>query len=156
MTKPLHIVVIVILLAVGALYWYAHNQEERYGLAAGAWLRSAMTDIGSWEGAALKRQLAPEALAVIDDAHIDALVARYRDLGPFESLSEVQFGRLAAALSLLGGHTLLGYSGVARFEHGSAPFTATLVVRDEQFRFYNINFGEPQRGAPAASPAPAQ
>lgn len=153
--NPLHAITIVILLAVGALYWYAWQQQERYDAAANAWLRSALADIGSWQRSALQRHLAPEALAAIDDAHMDALVARYRELGAFESMSDVQFGRLAAALSFLGGHTLLGYSGVARFRHGSAHFTATLIVRDDSFRFYNINFGELQR-SDSSGTAPAQ
>lgn len=155
LSKPLHAATVIILLAVGALYWYASNQEQRYDAAATAYLRGAMADIGSWEGAALRRQLAPEALAAIDDAHIDALVARYRELGSFEALNDLQFGRLAAALSIFGSRTLLGYSGQVRFHHGSAHFTAVLVVRDEGFRLYNINFGEPQRDAAAATAPPS-
>lgn len=144
--KPLHALTLVILVAVGALYWYARNQQERYDMAASAYLRSAMADIGSWEAAALRRQLAPEALAAIDNAHMEALVARYRALGAFSGVGDLQFSRLTAALSLLSGNTLLSYSGQARFRNGSAHFTATLILRDEQFRLYNINFGDPRQG----------
>ena len=150
LNRPLHLATIVILIAVGGLYWYAHSQQQRYDEAASAWLRGAMTDIASWQAAALRRQLAPEALAAIDDAHMEALVARYRELGAFVDMTDVQFGTLTAALSLLSGNTLLSYSGQVRFQNGSAHFTATLVHRDDQFRLYNINFGEPQlRGEPA-------
>lgn len=150
LNKPLHLITIVILIVVGGLYWHAHSQQQRYDEAARAWLRGAMADIASWQGAALRRQLAPEALAAIDDAHMEALVARYRELGAFVDMTDVQFGTLTAALSLFGGNTLLSYSGQVRFENGSAHFTATLVQRDQQFQLYNINFGEPQlRGEPA-------
>lgn len=149
LANPLRLATIVILIAVGGLYWYAHSQQQRYDETARAWLRGAMTDIASWQGAALRRQLAPEALAAIDDAHVEALVARYRELGGFVDMTDVKFGTLTAALSLLSGNTLLSYSGQVRFQSGSAHFTATLVHRDEQFRLYNINFGEPQlRGEP--------
>lgn len=150
LNKPLHVVTVIILVVVGALYWYARNQQERYDVAASAYLRSAMADIGSWESSALQRQLAPEALAAIDGAHMEALVTRYRSLGAYAELRDLQFGRLAAALSLLSGNTLLSYSGQARFQNGSAHFTATLIHRDNQFRLYNINFGDPQRSGEQA------
>jgi hypothetical protein len=153
-TKPLHLVTIVILIAVGGLYWYAHSQQERYDEAASAWLRGAMADIASWQGEALQRQLAPEALAAIDQAHIEALVARYRVLGGFVAMSDVQFGTLTAALSAFSGDTLLSYSGQVKFQNGSAHFTATLVHRDDRFRFYNLNFGEPQMRVEGTTPQP--
>lgn len=148
--KPLHLVTVIILVLVGSLYWYSGSQQERYDAPASAYLRAALTDIASWDSAALRRQLAPEASAAIDDAQMQALMARYRELGAFEDVTELHFGRLAAALSLLGGHTLLSYSGQARFANGTTPFTATLVHRDAQFRLYNLNFGELQmRGGSA-------
>lgn len=153
LNKPLHAITIVILIAVGGLYWYAGAQQQRYDEAASAYLRSAMTDIASWQAAAFRRQLAPEALAAIDDAHMDALVARYSGLGEFADTTDVQFGKLTAALSLFSGNTLLSYSGQVRFRNGTAHFTATLIHRDGQFRLYNINLGEPQL---QAAPAPAQ
>jgi hypothetical protein len=153
--KPLHVITVIILVAVGALYWYAHTQQQRYDGAASAYLREALTDIASWEPAALRRQLAPEALAAIDDTHMQALVERYRPLGAFAEVKELQFGTLTAALSLFSGHTLLSYSGQVRFANGTAHFTATLVLRDERFRLYNINFGEPQPGAAQTAPAAA-
>jgi hypothetical protein len=153
LNKPLHLVTVIILIAVGSLYWYARSQQQRYDEAASAYLRSAMADIGTWQSAALRRQLAPEALAAIDDAHMDALVARYSALGQFAEITDLQFGTLTAALSFFSGNTLLSYSGQVRFQNGSAHFTATLIQRDEQFRLYNINFGEPQLRAESA-PAP--
>jgi hypothetical protein len=151
--KPLHLVTLVILIAVGSLYWYAHTQQQSYDEAGRAYLRSAMKDIASWESAALRRQLAPEALAAIDDAHMDALVTRYRELGEFVEMTDVQFGTLTAALSAFSGNHLFSYSGQVRFRNGSAHFTATLIHRDDQFLLYNINFGEPQQ---RTEPAPTQ
>lgn len=151
--KPLHVATLIILIVVGGLYWYAREQEHRHGEAASAYLRAALTDIGSWNSDALRRQLAPETLAAIDAAHMEALVSRYRELGPFVAVDDPRFGTLTAALSLLGGNALLSYSGRARFQNGSAHFTATLIRHDARFRLYNLNFGEPQRTG-ASSPAP--
>jgi hypothetical protein len=144
LSKPLHIAVLVILLVVGALYWYSAQQQQRYDSEAGAYLRTAVADISTWQSDALQHQLAPEALAVIDKSQLDALMVHYQTLGVLVSLEQLQFGRLAAALSLFSSSTLLSYSGQARFQNGTAHLTATLVVRDGQFRLYNINFGEPE------------
>jgi hypothetical protein len=144
LSKPLHAAVLVTLLVVGALYWYSGQQQQRYDAQASAYLRSAMVDISSWQAAALRRQLAAEALAAIDKAQLAALLQRYQLLGAFIDVDNLQFGRLAAALSLFSGDTLLSYSGQARFQNGNAHITATLVLRDGHFQLYNINFGEPE------------
>jgi len=143
-SKPLHAAVLVTLLLVGALYWYSGQQQQRYDAQASAYLRGALADISGWQAVALQRQLAAEALAAIDKTQLDALLQRYRPLGTFVDLESLQFGRLAAALSLFSGDTLLSYSGQARFQNGNAHFTATLVLRDGHFKLYNINFGEPE------------
>lgn len=142
--KPLHAITLALLLIIGALYWYTGQQQERYDAAATQYLRSAFADIGSWERAALQRQLADEALAALSAEQLDAIAARYRPLGGFVQLGEVTFTRLTSALSLLGRTRLLSYHGSAQFEHGSADFTATLVIRDNGFRFYNLSFSSPQ------------
>lgn len=142
--KPLHLAIIVILLIVSAFYFYAGRQQERFNDAAVDYLRQALTDIGSWQPQALRRQFASEANAAVDDAQLRSLVERYRPLGAFKSLEEPQFARLTAALSLFHRDTLLSYSALARFEHGSAQVTATLVQRDGRFQLYNFNLGSPQ------------
>lgn len=144
LSKPLHIFMLIMLLIVGGLYWYAGQQQQRYDVAASAYLRSAIADISSWQADALQRQLAEEAWAAIDNAQRDALIMRYQPLGALLSIEELQFGRLAAALSLFSNRTLLSYSGLAHFQNGSAHLTATLVLRDGRFQLYNINFGEPE------------
>ncbi len=143
LNRPLHVVVLIILLCVGVLYWYASQQQQRYDATASSYLRSAVTEISTWQAPALQHQLDADALVAIDKTQLDALLIRYRSLGELIDIDELQFGRLAAALSLFSSNTLLSYSGQARFQNGSAHLTATLIVRDGQFRLYNINFGEP-------------
>ncbi len=134
----------IILCVVGGLYWYSGVQQQRYDESATQYLRAAFADIGSWQRAALQRQLADDALRTMSDAQLDAIAARYRPLGNFAQLHEVQFARLTAAMSLLGRHRLLSYHGSAQFQHGNADFTATLVIRDDGFRLYNLSFSSPQ------------
>lgn len=150
--KPLQLIVLIILCVVGGLYFYAGNQQQRYDAAATRYLQSAFADIGSWQRAALQRQLADEARRTLSDAQLDAVVDRYRALGEFVQLGDMEFSRLTAALSLLGRNRLLSYHGSAQFQHGTANFTATLLVgkdihndiHDGDFRLFNLSFSEPQ------------
>jgi hypothetical protein len=153
--KPLQLIVLIILGVVGGLYWYAGNQQQRYDAAATAYLRSAFTDIGSWQRAALQRQLAEEARRTLNDEQLDAIVARYRALGTFAQLGDMEFSRLTAALSLLGRNRLVSYHGSAQFQHGTANFTATLLIHDDQFRLYNLSFSAPQLQGPQPNGLPA-
>ncbi len=141
--KPLQAIIIAILLAVGALYWYAGQQERHYDPAAQRYLRQALNDFGSWQRANIKKQLAPQTLAAIDDKQLDALIDRYRALGAFKQIDDLQFARLTAALSFFSSDILLSYHGTAVFEHGSATLTTTLVARDGQLQIYNFSFGAP-------------
>jgi hypothetical protein len=142
--KPLHLAIILILVVVGGLYLYSDRQKQRYDVEAGIYLRSALADIGSWDAAALRRHFASEANAAVTDAQLQAMLQRYRPLGAFQRLDDLEFTRLTAALSLFSGNTLLSYSAQARFRNGSAHIAATLVRRDGQFQLYNFNLSTPQ------------
>lgn len=146
--KPLQLIVLIILCVVGGLYFYAGSQQQRYDESATQYLRTAFKDIGSWQRAALQRQLADEARRTLNEAQLDAIVERYRSLGEFNKLGDIEFSRLTAAMSLLGRHRLLSYHGSAQFQHGTTNFTATLLVpkdiHDNEFRLYNLSFSAPQ------------
>lgn len=141
--KPLHAIIFAFLFVVGALYWYSGQQEQHYDAAARRYLQQALTDIGSWQRAALKRQLAEPALQTIDDKQLDALIERYRGLGAFKRVDDLQFSRLTAALSFFNSNILLSYHGTAVFDNGNAPLTATLIVGGGGFQLYNFSFGSP-------------
>jgi hypothetical protein len=147
--KPLHAIVIAILFVVGALYWYATQQEQHYGPAAQRYLREALTDIGTWQREKIKRHLAPQTLAAIDDKQLDALIGRYRELGAFKRIDDLQFARLTAALSFFSSSILLSYHGTVVFEHGGATLTITLIAREGRLQIYNFSFGSPRFGAVA-------
>ena len=142
--KPLHLIIILILAVVAGLYFYAGRQQERFDADATAYLRNALVDIGSWQPRAIRAQLAGEASAAVSDEQLDALVQRYRALGPFKSLEDPQFARLSSALSVFHRDPLLSYSALAHFQNGSAQITATLVLHDGQFKLYNFNLSSPQ------------
>lgn len=142
--KPLHTVIVVIMLAVGGLYLYGGHQQQRHDEAARAYLQQALSDISRWEPGSLDQHLAAAARAAVTKEQQQALLDRYRPLGALRSIQDVRYERLAATLSLFSGHTLLGYSAEARFENGTAHLTATLVEEDGRLRLYNFNLSTPR------------
>ncbi len=147
--KPLRILIIVALFAAGLLYWYSGQQEAHYDAAAQRYMHEALRDIGSWQRDNIKHHLTPAALATIGDAQIDALIQRYRSLGAFKRIDDVQFARLTAALSFFSSNILLSYHGTARFDNGNATLALTLIVSGGRFQIYNFSFGSPQITAAA-------
>lgn len=142
--KPLHTIIVVLLCVVGGLYWYSYQQEEHYDAAAQRYLRQALTDISAWQRDTVKKHLTPQTLAAIDDAQLDALIERYRELGTFQRIDDLQFARLTAALSFFNSNILLSYHGNVRFEHGSASLAITLIPSNGGFQIYNFSFGSPE------------
>lgn len=147
--KPLRIIIIAALFAVGLLYWYSGEQQAHYDAAAQRYMQQALTDISSWQRDNIKQHLTPVALANIDDKQIDALIERYRELGAFKRIDDVQFARLTAALSFFSRNILLSYHGDVYFEHGNASLALTLIVSDGRFQIYNFSFGSPQVRTPS-------
>ncbi len=143
--KPLHLAVLLILVVAGALYLYAMQQERRHDAAARDYLQQALAEVANWQPQSLRRHLAPAAQQAVSDEQLDALVERYRELGSFRRIDELRFTRLTAALSLLKGDTLLGYSGTVHFEHGSAHLSAMLQVDAQGYHLYNFNLSTPQQ-----------
>lgn len=142
--KPLQIIILIALFAAGLLYWYSGQQQAHYDVAAQRYLQLALTDISTWQRDNIKRHLTPAALANIDDKQIDALIERYRNLGTFKRIDDVQFARLTAALSFFSSNILLSYHGTARFEQGNASLAITLIAAEGRFQIYNFSFGPPQ------------
>lgn len=142
--KPLRIIIIVALFTVGLLYWYSGQQQAYYDVAAQRYMQQALSDIATWQRDKIKPHLTPAALANIDDKQIDALIERYRELGAFKRIDDVQFARLTAALSFFSSNILLSYHGTAYFEHGNASLAITLIASEGRFQIYNFSFGSPQ------------
>lgn len=142
--KPLQIIIVIALFAVGLLYWYSGQQRDHYDVAVQRYMQQALNDIGSWQRPNIKKHLTPAALANIDDKQIDALIERYRELGGFKRVDDLEFARLTAALSFFSSNILLSYHGNAIFEHGNASLAITIIVSDGRFQIYNFSFGSPQ------------
>jgi hypothetical protein len=143
--KPLHLTLLLVLLAAGGLYLYAMQLERRHDAAARDYLQRTLAEVANWQPQSLRRHLAPAAQQAVTDEQLDALVERYRELGGYRRIDDLQFARLTAALSLLGGNTLLGYSGTVRFEQGSAHLSAVLLVDAQGYHLYNFNLSSPQQ-----------
>lgn len=154
--KPLQIIIVIALGVVGLLYWYSGQQEQHYDASAQRYMQQALGDISSWQREKIKMHLAPAARANIEDQQIDALIERYRGLGTFKQIDDVQFARLTAALSFFNSNILLSYHGQALFEYGNVSLTLTLVVSNGNFQIYNFSFGAPQIHTPPTVVAPAK
>ena len=74
-----------------------------------------------WQREALQRQLAPMTLAASMMRSWTQSIERYRALGEFKRVDDLQFARLTTMLSLLA-ETLLSYHGNVQFQHGNARF----------------------------------
>lgn len=145
--QPLNLAILLVFVIAGGLYLYAAKLEQRHDAAARHYMETALADISRWQPAALRHHLADAAQATVDEEQLRALVERYRPLGAFRALDEPRFAWLTAALSLLGGDTLLGYSAQVHFDNGSARLSAVLVVTGADYRFYNFNLSTPELAA---------
>ena len=157
--KPLHAIIIVFLFSAGALYWYSYQQEQHYDAAAQRYVQQALRDFSSWQRENFKQHLAPQTLAAIDDAQLDALIERYRELGAFKRVDDLQFARLTTMLSFFGSNILLSYHGNVIFDNGSASLATTLIASDGRLQIYNFSFGAPQikpvlNSPPSTNPLP--
>ncbi|MDX9873947.1 MAG: hypothetical protein RBS88_03480 [Spongiibacteraceae bacterium] len=152
MRSPLHITVIIMLGLVATFFLASERRETAYQEASSRYLAAALQDISRWETSALLRYLAPEARRTVTGQQLETLIARYRVLGEFERLSELELQRLSILSGWFGGPRLLGYRGEARFANGTAHLTATLKVDDDAgLSIYNLNFSSPLlETAPAA------
>lgn len=147
--KPINVAIVLALVILAAIWLHTGQLQRQHETAAHRYLEHALADISRWQPAALRSQLSEAARQAVDEAQLAALMERYRPLGEFHSLQGIEFMRLTAALSLLGGDTLLGYSGEAHFAHGSARLSAVLVVTADGYRLHNFNLSSPE-----LSPAP--
>jgi len=146
--KPLHLAMLVVLAIAAALYLYSMQIEKRYDDGARNYLQRTLADVSNWQPQTLRRHLAPAAQQAVSEEQLTALVQRYATLGAYRRIDDLRFARLTAALSLLKGDTLLGYSGTVHFEQGSAHLSAMLQVESGQYHLYNFNLSTPQTSTP--------
>lgn len=138
--RPLHLGIIFALCLFALLYWQTGEQEKYYAESAAPWFEQSLSEISSWEKAALLRHLSAEAQATISNEQVNKLLDHYRPLGALQSMDPPLFSRLTAALSILGAKRV-SYSTRAVFENGSAIVTATLLDSNGSYSFYNLNIG---------------
>lgn len=143
----LRIFIIASLVLFGSLYYYSGEVEDHYQDNAQRYLEQTLTDIASWQPAALKAHLAEETLQQVSDDQLRNLADQYRHLGAFQDMAPAQLSRLSAALSLFSDKPRLSYTSRVRFAAGSATMTATLTLEDQHFKFYNLNLGEAEKSA---------
>ena len=134
----LRLIVFIMMTLVVMLYFYTSQQKTYYQRTALPAVGQILTDISSWEKQALLRNLTPEAQQTVSDAQLEELLNRYRQLGRFRSLEELDFSRTVSAFSLFG-EKRVNYSGTANFDAGLVNVNITLVARGGFFLIYNFS-----------------
>ncbi len=140
-TSTLRGISIVLLIIFGTLYFYTGQQKEYYEKTALPAISGILKEISQWEKNGLLAYLAPEAKQTITEDNLARLLNHYRQFGAFKSVGELQFSRLASALSLFG-QRRVSYSGIAQFENGPVNLTITLNQTGNGFLIYNLSLTE--------------
>jgi len=142
MSTQLRAICFVFLLIAGALYFYTGKQADHHNATAPSQIAYMLADIDSWEEADLRKHLSQEAKDVITSEQLANVLAFFRPLGRFQKIEELQFSKLASALSLFG-KKYISYSGFAVFRGGRAEMTITLVQENNRLKISNINMTSP-------------
>jgi hypothetical protein len=126
----------LLILSIG-LYFYTDNQQKYYDFYAKPAAKEILKDISSWQEDALLKHLSKEARNTLNDQQLLQLLNHYRQFGELQSLQELQFSRLASALSVFGSKRI-NYQTTAIFTNGEANVNLTLISEDEQYKIYNL------------------
>ena len=137
-TSTLRAISVVLLLLFAATYFYTDRQEQHHQKTALPAAKSLLSTISVWEKQTLLEHLAGEAKNSLSDQQLEKLMSHYRQFGRFISADNLNFSKLASALSLFGPHRV-NYSGTAAFENGAAHVNITLTENDNSFLIYNIS-----------------
>ncbi len=123
------------------LYFYTNNQKDYYDAQAKPAAQQMIIAISGWQKSALTNHLSEQALQTLNDQQLDKLLTHYRQFGQLQSLQELQFSRLASALSLFG-QRHINYQADAVFSSGSAHINLTLIPHDSGYKIYNFTISK--------------
>ncbi len=136
-TEQLRMVSLILLTLFFALYFYTDRQQEIHDRSARPAAERLLRDISQWDKALLLEQLSREARASTSDRQLDQLLEHYRGFGELQSIGELQFSKLASALSLFGDDKI-NYEGTATYSSGPVNINITLVPEGSGYKVYNF------------------
>jgi hypothetical protein len=133
----LRIVTLLLLTLCIGLYFYTDSQEEQFNTTAKPATKDILMAISDWQPESLLYHLSTEAKNTLSEQQLTILLNRYREFGKFQSFDELQFSRVASALSLFGSKRI-NYQTDATFSKSRARVNITLVLYNDQFKIYNL------------------
>jgi hypothetical protein len=139
--SQLRITTLLLLTVCIGLYFYTSSQQDYYDQYAKPVAATILNDISSWQQSALENHLSAEARQTLNDQQLGQLVDHYRQFGELQSLQELQFSRLASALSLFG-KPRINYQTNARFSSGEAHINLTLIPAANSYKIYNLTINK--------------
>lgn len=141
--EQLRSVSLVLLVIFAALYFYTWRQQQFYDQSAMPAIEQMLKEISQWQKQPLLDHLSDEARHTLSDEQLDTLLQHYRKFGELKAVNELQFSKLASALSLFGG-TRINYQGTASFTSGPADINITVVPYGNSYQIYNLALSTPR------------
>lgn len=143
-TDQLRAVSLVLLLLFAGIYFYTWRQQQYYDQSARPAIEQMLRSISQWQKQPLLDQLSDEARQTLNDEQLQLLLDHYRQFGELQSVGDLQFSKLASALSLFGSKRI-NYQGTAMFANGPADINITVVPYGNSYRIYNLALSAPRR-----------
>lgn len=139
----LRTVSLVLLVIFAGLYFYTYRQQTFYDQSALPAVERIVREISQWQKQPLIDNLSDEARQTLTDEQLDQLLNHYRKFGELKSIGELQFSKLASALSLFGARRI-NYQGTAIYSGGPADINITVVPYGNDYRIYNFALSAPR------------
>lgn len=136
-TDQLRVICLFLLCTFVGLYFYADRQQDYYDSRAKPVAEQLLQEISNWEQATLLKHLSNEAQSTLDQQQLNKLLAHYRQFGQLQSLDNLEFSKMASALSLFG-KKHINYQSDASFTGGRVHINLTLIPYGDGYKIYNF------------------
>ncbi|WP_145999170.1 hypothetical protein [Oceanicoccus sp. KOV_DT_Chl] len=140
-TDNLRMATLVLLILCVGLYFYTGEQQDFYDRHAKPVAENMLQELSQWRREALLKYLSDEARQTLTESQINKLLDHYRQFGQLKSIDDLEFSRLASALSLFG-RAHINYRSDASFSGGRAHINITLTPAPSGYKIYNFSINK--------------
>lgn len=134
----LRLISLFLLISCTGLYFYTDSQKKYYDNSAKLITADMLMEISSWQPEPLLKHLSGEAKKTLNEEQLAKLLRHYQQtFGQLKTVDELQFSRMASALSLVGSKRI-NYQTTATFNKGRAQINITLIPVNDGFKIYNF------------------
>jgi hypothetical protein len=130
-------ILFLFVLCIG-LYFYTDSQKKYYDRTAKPIATELLVAISDWQQDTLVNYLSTETRQAINEEQIGRMILHYQQFGPLNSIDDLQFSRIASALSLVG-PIRINYQSDASYQSGRAHINITLTYNNDQLKIYNLS-----------------